>query len=232
MPAGGPSGATAEQAAGGTPARARRRHTEQGHERKQQLLEAATRLFASHGYDATRIEDICREAGVAKGLFYWYWHTKLELYTELVRTMHRRLRQAQADAIDPAADPLTQLRQGTAASVRFLAEHAPYFAFLEHEQYGALRNADLMREGGRLAVADITRLVRRAQLEGRVREGDARLMAIGVMGAVQTLSHSWRSGRLDLDAGELSAFVADWVSRALRADAPPSSPPIHPAHNG
>jgi len=217
MPAGGPSGATAEESAPGGPVRARRQHTEQGEGRKQQLLEAATSLFASHGYDATRIEDICREAGVAKGLFYWYWHTKLELYTELVRTMHRRLRQAQGTAIDPAADPLTQLRQGTEASVRFLADHAPYFAFLEHEQYGALRDADLMREGGRLAVADITRFVRRAQAEGLVRDGDAKLMAIGVMGAVQTFSHAWRSGRLDLDAEELSAFVADWSARALEA---------------
>jgi hypothetical protein len=129
--------------------------------------------------------------------------------------MHRRLRQAQAAAIDDDADPLSQLRQGTAASVRFLAEHAPYFAFLEHEQYGALRNADLMREGGRLAVADITRLVRQAQTEGLVRDGDARLMAIGVMGAVQTFSHAWRGGRLDLDADELSTFVADWLARAL-----------------
>ena len=51
---------------------ASRTHTRHGEERKQQLLDAAARLFAERGYGATRIADICREAGVAKGLFYWY----------------------------------------------------------------------------------------------------------------------------------------------------------------
>ena len=44
-----------------------RRHTEQGNERKQQLLQAAEQLFTEKGYGATRISDICAAAGVAKG---------------------------------------------------------------------------------------------------------------------------------------------------------------------
>ena len=63
-----------------------RRHTEHGRERKQQLVDAAAELFAANGYAATRIQDICRRAGVAKGLFYWYFPTKEELFAELVRS--------------------------------------------------------------------------------------------------------------------------------------------------
>ena len=63
------------------------RHTDQGLERKQQLLDAAEVLFAEHGYAQTRIADICAAAGVAKGLFYWYFPTKESLFAELVRTM-------------------------------------------------------------------------------------------------------------------------------------------------
>ena len=85
-----------------------RRHTEHGRERKQQLVDAAAELFAANGYAATRIQDICRRAGVAKGLFYWYFPTKQELFAELVRSMRLRLRKAQAAAMDPDADPLTR----------------------------------------------------------------------------------------------------------------------------
>jgi len=194
---------------------ARRQHTEHGQERKQQLLDAASRLFADRGYDATRIEDICREAGVAKGLFYWYFRTKLDLYTELVRTMQRRLRQAQAAAIDPTTDGLTQLRQATAASVRFIAAHAPYFTFLDTERYGGLRDADLVREGAELAITDSVNFVRRAQAQGAIRDGDPRMLAIGVMGAVSSFSHAFRGGTLDVDPDELATFVADWLVRAL-----------------
>ena len=60
-----------------------RRLTTQGVERKEQLLEAAAELFADRGYAQTRIVDICREAGVAKGLFYWYFETKEQVFRDL-----------------------------------------------------------------------------------------------------------------------------------------------------
>src|SRR5215217_5953036 len=88
-----------------------RRHTEHGRERKQQLVDAAAELFAANGYSATRIQDICRRAGVAKGLFYWYFPTKQELFAELVWSMRLQMRKAQAAAMDPDADPLTRIRQ-------------------------------------------------------------------------------------------------------------------------
>ena len=75
------------------PTAERRPLTDHGRQRKQQLLDAAAELFAANGYAATRVEDICRRAGVAKGLFYWYFPTKQELFAELVRTMRHRLRE-------------------------------------------------------------------------------------------------------------------------------------------
>jgi AcrR family transcriptional regulator len=84
-----------------------RTHTEQGLERKHQLLEAAARLFSTKGYSSTRIADICAEAGVAKGLMYWYFPTKQSLFAELVRTMRQQLRRTQAAAMDPTADAIT-----------------------------------------------------------------------------------------------------------------------------
>ena len=93
-----------------------RQLTEQGKERKQQLLDAAAALFAERGYANTRIADICTAAGVAKGLFYWYFETKEALFIELVRSMRTRLRRAQAAASDPEADALTRMRQGAVAS--------------------------------------------------------------------------------------------------------------------
>ena len=109
-----------------------RRLTDQGRERKQQLLDQAAVLFSERGYAHTRIVDICEAAGVAKGLFYWYFENKEALFAELVRSMRLRLRTAQADAIDLGADPLVRIRQGTEASVRFMAQHRAFFSLLDH----------------------------------------------------------------------------------------------------
>ena len=107
-----------------------RRLTAQGQERKQQLLDRAAELFAERGFAETRVVDIVRAAGVAKGLFYWYFENKEALFRELVEQNRLRLRRAQAHAIDPAAEPLLQIRQGAEASVRYMARYAHFFALL------------------------------------------------------------------------------------------------------
>ncbi|MET0460651.1 MAG: TetR/AcrR family transcriptional regulator [Ilumatobacteraceae bacterium] len=191
-----------------------RRHTEHGRERKQQLVDAAAELFADNGYAATRIQDICRRAGVAKGLFYWYFPTKQELFAELVRTMRLRLRKAQAQAMDGAADPLTRIRQGAEASVRFHAEHAGYFALLDVERADAT-HAELLREGSAVYLADVVALIRSAQADGLVSDEPAEALAVGVLGAVSSFTHAWRDHRIDMDAETLATFVGAWVRRAL-----------------
>jgi AcrR family transcriptional regulator len=190
-----------------------RRLTDQGRERKQQLLDQAATLFAERGYDDTRIVDICAGAGVAKGLFYWYFENKEALFAELVRSMRLRLRHAQGEAMDPEADPIVRIRQGTEASVRFMAQHRAFFALLEVEQRGL---ASLLREGTEIHAADTARLVKEAQAEGLIPEArDPQLLALGVVGAVAHFSHFHRSGRIEISVDELAQFVGDWVIAAL-----------------
>ena len=197
-----------------------RAHTEHGIERKQQLLDAAERLFAARGYSATRISDICAAAGVAKGLFYWYFPTKESLFEELVRTMRLALRRAQAAAMDPEADAATRIRQGAEASVRFMAEHQPYFALLDVERTDDTM-AVVLQEGSDVYAADVRKLVVEAQEHGLVADGDPGFYTVGVMGAVSSFSHAHRRGRLTMSIDELAPLVGDWVTQALTGRAAP-----------
>jgi Transcriptional regulator len=206
---------SAENTTGAPAGSPERQLTDQGRERKQQLVDASMALFAERGYSATRIVDICERAGVAKGLFYWYFPTKLDLFTELVRSMRQRLRRAQADAMDPSADALTRIRQGAVASVRFMAEHATYFGLVDVERADPAI-ADALRSGSDVYFQDVRVLVEEAQRDGTIPDADPRLLAIGVLGSVSSFSNAWRSGKLDLDADALADFVGAWVERALR----------------
>ena len=191
-----------------------RRHTDQGLERKQQLLRTAEELFAAAGYEQTRIADICSAAGVAKGLFYWYFPTKESLFAELVRSMRHELRRAQGAAMDPAADALTRIRQGSVASVRFMAEHRSYFGLLDVERRDE-RLSELLREGSDVYAADVIRLVVEAQDAGLVDDGDPRWYAVGVMGAVSSFSNALRNGAVEADVDELATAVGQWVVGGL-----------------
>jgi AcrR family transcriptional regulator len=194
-----------------------RRLTPQGQERKQQLLDCAARLFAERGYADTRVIDIVREAGVAKGLFYWYFENKEQLFRELADEIRLRLRRSQGEALDATADPLTRLRQGAEASVRFMAINAPFFALLEVENIDR-QFVDVLRKGTEVHVNDVANLIREGIDAGLIRDEDPVLLARGVVGVVGMYSHFHRTGRTDVPIGELASFVGRFVVRTLAAD--------------
>jgi len=45
-------------------------------ERKKQILEAASNVFARAGFDDARMDDIAAESGLSKGSLYWYFKNK------------------------------------------------------------------------------------------------------------------------------------------------------------
>jgi AcrR family transcriptional regulator len=193
-----------------------RRLTSQGLERRQQLLDAAARLFAERGYAETRIVDICREAGVAKGLFYWYFDTKEAVFRDLAADLRQRLRRAQGAAMDAGADPLVQIRQGSEASVRFMAAHAQAFALVTVENVDR-QFLDDIRAGTEIHADDTERLLRAAIDAGLVRDEDPRLLAYAVLTTVGWFSHFRQTGRLDIDVDDLAAFVGRQVVCSIAA---------------
>jgi TetR/AcrR family fatty acid metabolism transcriptional regulator len=57
-------------------------------QRRQQLLDAATWVFARTGFRNASITDIIERAGVARGTFYLYFKSKDDIFRLIVETFH------------------------------------------------------------------------------------------------------------------------------------------------
>lgn len=55
-------------------------------ERRQAIIEAALDEFVARGFTATRLEDVAKRAGVAKGTIYLHFRDKESMFEELIRT--------------------------------------------------------------------------------------------------------------------------------------------------
>lgn len=54
---------------------------------KQNILNAALKLFSTNGYEATGIEQITNEVGIKKASFYSHFKSKQELLDEIFLTI-------------------------------------------------------------------------------------------------------------------------------------------------
>lgn len=57
--------------------------------RKKQILDATLSVYIRSGYHGTDMDIVAKEAGLAKGLVYYYYKTKQELFTELFMQMFK-----------------------------------------------------------------------------------------------------------------------------------------------
>lgn len=94
------------------------RNLARAEERRHEILMGAARAFAHGGYDATNMDQIARECGLAKGHIYHYFRGKQEIFTEIRVEAHSRALE-RLTAIAPAADrdPMQALRKAIAAVV-------------------------------------------------------------------------------------------------------------------
>src|SRR5215831_3465089 len=60
--------------------------SERAAERRQAIVDAAMEEFVARGFAATRLDDIARRAGVAKGTIYLHFRDKESMFEELIRT--------------------------------------------------------------------------------------------------------------------------------------------------
>jgi AcrR family transcriptional regulator len=63
--------------------------------RRRAILDAALAVFAEHGYEAARLDDVAARAGVAKGTLYLHFKDKQALFESLIR-----------NAVDPIVERL------------------------------------------------------------------------------------------------------------------------------
>ena len=71
--------------------------------KRRQILEGASEIFMSAGFDAASMNDIARAAGVSKGTLYAYFDSKVALFEALIR--EDRAHQPERSMMFPADEP-------------------------------------------------------------------------------------------------------------------------------
>jgi AcrR family transcriptional regulator len=186
--------------------------------RRTVLLDAATRMFASHGYHGATVPMIVAEAGRSVGSFYVHFRNKEDIFAAVLEALGRKL--AEIMKIDEVAQPNPLLR--IAAAVQALFVHLAQF-----QQEARI----LIVESSGLSphLEQVRRSILRNQAEEVHRDllsspnvfsvMDSIIAARCLVGAVYESLYSWlEEDPIHRQPAEIVArAVADYNIRALRA---------------
>jgi len=107
---------------------------------KQNILDAATVCFAGRGYDATGVAEICQQAGVSKGAFYYHFESKESVFLELVENRLLELERVLVQEFS-AADNVAEAMLALTDKIQVIIESNPLLLGLFRELWShASRN--------------------------------------------------------------------------------------------
>ena len=147
---------------------------------------AASR-FAESGYHPTSVAEIVEGLGVGKGVFYWYFASKEDLFVEILREAQLDLRRYQQRFIADEADPVGRIELGIRATMEWSAANSDLLLLV---QFAATeeRFAEALRHGREVAVGDAIRHVKEGIVEGSIDDTDPVVLAHAIIGVATQLS--------------------------------------------
>jgi AcrR family transcriptional regulator len=178
-----------------------------GAERRVQLMEVGRSVFASHGYEATSIEEIAQKAGVSKPIVYEHFGAKEGLYAAIVDREMDNLVARMSESISQGP-PRERFEAAVLAFMRYAKEEPAGFAVLTRDS-----PSDEARRGLTRVIDDLAQRVgdifqsefERAGYNPKV----APIYANALVGMVTQVGQWW--------AAEGRSFSIDHVARHVAA---------------
>lgn len=149
-----------------------------------ELLDQATQLFASKGFDATTLQDIADVMGISRPALYHYVRSKDDLLEMLVEQVSQRLADVLAElARRRDLTPRQKLRELTGLLVRQRAEHPAQFRILDQAENVLPEPAGTKHiEAKRRVLREMTAIIEQGIETGEFAPVPSRTAALSLLG--------------------------------------------------
>ncbi|HWH81325.1 MAG TPA: TetR family transcriptional regulator [Burkholderiaceae bacterium] len=149
------------------------------------ILRAATKVFAKHGYDGGRVEQISKAAKSYDRMIYYYFGSKEALYIAVLEEMYRRFNEAESKLVLDAARPVEALQ----AVIRFMWGY-----YQKNPEFITLLNTENLHRGKHIAKS--------------LRASEYSSQAVAVLGEVLASGARQKLFRADVAARDVYLMIA------------------------
>ncbi|RJQ84326.1 TetR/AcrR family transcriptional regulator [Amycolatopsis panacis] len=182
--------------------------------RERQILDAAVRVFARHGYHAASMDEISEVAGVSKPMIYTYLGAKEDLFGKCVQREANRLLEAVQTGVQPELPPDMQLWHGLRSFYRFVGEYRESWTVLHRQALTvggtfAAEITDMRMRAIELVAALVVAAGTRKGL-GEQAEFSGTGLSAALVGAAESLA-DWALDHPEISDGVLASWLMNLV---------------------
>jgi len=162
-------------------------------ERREQILSAGLKLFATKGFAATKISDIVSRAAMSHGLVYHYFKSKEEIFYELlkraIQTSTESILPVEIQSIHPI-DKVRMIARYIFGAIENYEDTSYYFLIVAHasvmEDIGE-EYEKLLYDSNR-SLKSMARIIKAGQEARQIIMGDPMEIAVSFFAAIQGLA--------------------------------------------
>jgi AcrR family transcriptional regulator len=190
-------------------------------ERRSQILDAATRVFAEKGFASTTMDDVASAIGYTKPVIYDHFQGKDALYTEIIRTTADRMMRLLREAVEKQTEPRKKVEAAFRVYFELVVTESDAFRVLFLQAGSTERSVQL-----RAVEVDMVSFIE-PMLPPALDDNHKRELAGGVVGMAEGAAVVWLVrrertndvGTVD-DAHQLAKRIATLAWGGLRAVQP------------
>jgi AcrR family transcriptional regulator len=181
-----------------------------GEGRRGELLRIGRRLFSERPYDELSIDLLAREAGISKGLLYYYFGSKRGYYLAVIEEAAAELRSLAAPG--EALSPEERIRRTLDSYIASAERYPDVFRAVTHAGVGADSEVRAIHDRERTALLDLIA----GETVGSPPAPAARTALEGWLSFVEGATLDWLEHR-DLSAGRLRDLLIEALAGSLAA---------------
>jgi TetR/AcrR family transcriptional regulator len=189
-------------------------------------LEAAARVFADHGFDQTRIEQLAEATGIPRATLYYYFAGKEDILAWLLRRMLADMAAAVAAAASGPGTARERLEDVLRAKVEVQARHPATGRALMADLGRAGRIPDIAAAIQAAFHQPVRRLLAEGETDGSLRPvGDPETTASAVYGAITMAGAHYLVADNHLDPDRVATEVITFILAGLGSPLPAARQP-------
>jgi AcrR family transcriptional regulator len=195
-------------------------------DRREQILQAAQKLFADQGFRATNLNDVATQLGFRRQAVYHYFPSKEEILYELIDRAGQAVEASAKPTFDSDLPPVEKLAEIARNHVRQLLNNVDIFRIQFSELSKLTGNrADVLRRDMSTYVRRIANVIEAGQKDGTFIDVPPMVQALLVIGMCNGTTDWYSSTRSRRSIDEIADYAAQIALSGVMGSARPKRSP-------